>query len=89
VAQQDYLAAARLVLPGATEQFADGSTYHSLVDDSGREHLTRRRVSCCYYFKVAEDGSACTTCPRTSDTERAKRLCEHADRAAAEASAGS
>jgi hypothetical protein len=89
VPQQDYVASARLALPGATEEFVDGTRFYSVVDDSGREHLTRRRVSCCYYFKVAEDGSACTTCPRTSDTERAKRLCEHADRAAAEASAGS
>jgi hypothetical protein len=87
VVQQDYVAAARRVLPGATDQFADGSTFHSLVDDSGREHLTRRRVSCCYYFKVAEDGRACMTCPRTSDAERLKRLCEHADWAAATASA--
>jgi hypothetical protein len=89
VAQQDYVAAARLVLPGPTEQFLDGSTYHVLVDDSGCEHLTRRRVSCCFYFKVAEDGSACTTCPRMSDAERAKRLSERTDRALAEASVGS
>ena len=89
VGQQDFVAAASLVLPGATEQFVDGTTFHSVVDDSGREHLTRRRVSCCYYFKVGEDGSACTTCPRTSDAERVKRLCEHADSAAAEVSAGS
>ena len=75
VAQQDFVAAARLVLPGENEQFVDGSSFHSVADDSGQEHLTRRRVSCCYYFKVAEDGSACTTCPRTSDAERVKRVC--------------
>lgn len=65
--------AARVALPGPTPQFAHGSSYYLAVDGAGGEHLTRRRVSCCYYFKVGDDG-ACTTCPRLSDEERACRL---------------
>lgn len=73
------VAAARLVLPGGTAQFADASSFHTVTDRRGRAHLSRRRVSCCYYFKVSDDGAACTTCPRTTDTERAERLCANTD----------
>jgi hypothetical protein len=65
--------AARLALPGPTPEFAQGSSYYVAVDDNGGEHLTRRRVGCCYYFKVGDEG-ACTTCPRVSDEERLQRL---------------
>lgn len=64
------------VLPGATPEFADGSTVHRLTDHRGREHLSRRRVGCCYYFKVADDGRACATCPRVDDATRAARYAE-------------
>jgi hypothetical protein len=65
--------AAGLVLPGPTPEFTQGSSYYMAVDEAGGEHLTRRRAGCCYYFKVGDEG-ACTTCPRTSDDERAERL---------------
>ncbi|GAA4377683.1 (2Fe-2S)-binding protein [Nocardioides caricicola] len=64
---------ARVVLPGPTPQFAQGTSYYL----AGGEHLTRTRVGCCYYFKVGDDGP-CTTCPRTSAEERARRLAEPA-----------
>ena len=70
---EDCTRAAALVLPGPTPEFAQGSSYYTAVDADGGEHLTRRRVGCCYYFKVGDEG-ACTTCPRTSDGERAQRL---------------
>jgi hypothetical protein len=73
------LAAAALVLPGATTEFAEPSTLHTLVDDRHREHLTRRRVSCCYYFRLAGPDGPCTTCPRTSEAERVRRYTELAD----------
>ncbi|WP_243056329.1 (2Fe-2S)-binding protein [Nocardioides sp. SR21] len=60
---------ARAVLPGPTDQFPQGSSYYLL----GGEHLIRTRVGCCYYFKVGDDG-ACTTCPRTSEEERVRRM---------------
>ena len=73
--------AARLVLPGRTPEFAQGSSYYVAVDESGGEHLTRRRIGCCYYFKVGDEGP-CTTCPRTSNEERAQRLAALAGEAA-------
>lgn len=69
----DSLDSARVVLPGRTPEFAQGSTFYLAADGAGGTHLTRRRVGCCYYYKVGDDG-ACTTCPRTSDEERLGRL---------------
>jgi hypothetical protein len=66
---------ARLVLPGSTMEFPDPSRYYVAVDQARREHLTRRRVSCCHYYKVGTDG-ACTSCPRTTDAERLRRLAD-------------
>ena len=65
--------AARLVLPGPTPEFGQGSSYYVAVDDDGHEHMTRRRVGCCYYFKVGDEGP-CVTCPRVNDSERARLL---------------
>lgn len=65
---------ARTVLPGGTPEFADPSSLYVVEDAAGGEHLTRRRVSCCNYFRVSEVGEACTTCPRTSDEERRRRV---------------
>jgi hypothetical protein len=64
------------VLPGDTAEFADPSSLHLLVDARDRTHVSRRRVGCCYYFKVADDGRACATCPRVDDAERARRYAE-------------
>ncbi|GAA3236064.1 (2Fe-2S)-binding protein [Pseudonocardia petroleophila] len=65
-----------VVLPGATAQFADASSLHRLVDARDRAHVARRRVGCCYYFKVSEDGRPCSTCPRVDDAERVQRYAE-------------
>ena len=64
------------VLPGATAEFGDQSSIHLLTDRRGRTHLSRRRVGCCYYFKVADDEQACSTCPRVDDATRAARYAE-------------
>lgn len=64
------------VLPGGTAEFGDQSSIHLLTDERGRTHLSRRRIGCCYYFKVADDSRACTTCPRLDDAARAARYAE-------------
>ncbi|NMH96425.1 (2Fe-2S)-binding protein [Pseudonocardia acidicola] len=70
---------AALVLPGGTPLFPEPSTLHPFVDARDRIWLSRRRVSCCYYFKVSAAGTACSTCPRTSPAERAQRYADLAD----------
>ena len=63
-----------LVLPGSTSEFADPSTVYRLTDARGREHLSRRRVGCCYYYKVSENGEACAPPARgVNDAERVER----------------
>lgn len=64
------------VLPGGTAEFRDASSLHVLVDALERTHVSRRRVGCCYFFKVADGGRACATCPRVDDAERARRYAE-------------
>lgn len=78
-AAQVILADAATVLPGATSQFRDASSIYRFADVHDRDHVTRRRVSCCYYFKVSDDGRACSTCPRVSDAERVQRYSELED----------
>ncbi|MHA6795205.1 (2Fe-2S)-binding protein [Pseudonocardia bannensis] len=70
---------AGLVLPGGTPEFAEPSALHPFTDALGRVWLSRKRTSCCYYFKVSGDGSACSTCPRTSPAERARRYADLVD----------
>ncbi|PZF83822.1 (2Fe-2S)-binding protein [Jiangella anatolica] len=77
--EEQVVATARTTLPGGADHFADPSSYYTVVDDRGRSHLTRRRISCCFYYKVADDGLPCTTCPRTSDADRAAQLSRFAD----------
>lgn len=67
---------AHLVLPGDVREFKDRSTLHTVVDSLQREHLTRRRLSCCYFYKLDSDREACLTCPRTAPGERAARLAD-------------
>jgi hypothetical protein len=73
------LAEAALVLPGRTPEFADATTLQPFHDDRDRLWVTRRRVSCCFYYRVSPDGSACSTCPRTGARERARRYAELVD----------
>ena len=64
------------VLPGADPEFGERSSVHLLTDGRGRTHLSRRRVGCCYYFKVHDDQEACRTCPRVDDEARALRYAD-------------
>lgn len=64
-----------VALPGGCAEFGASSLYR-FVDARDREHVARRRVGCCYYFKVTDDGRACSTCPRVDDAERVQRYSE-------------
>lgn len=79
ITEKEFVACARVALPGAAAEFPEPSSYCTVTDIRGREHLTRRRVSCCYYYKLSDNAEACTTCPRTTDEERLRLLSEHAD----------
>ncbi|MGH3616062.1 MAG: (2Fe-2S)-binding protein [Pseudonocardia sp.] len=70
---------AAIVLPGGTPEFGDGSALYRLVDARGREHVSRRRVACCYYYRLSGAEGACFTCPRTTDEERVIRAAEWPD----------
>lgn len=61
------------MLPGGTAEFRDASSIYRFTDARDREHVARRRVGCCYYFKVAADDLPCTTCPRVDDAQRVAR----------------
>lgn len=52
------------------------STTHRVVDPHGRVHWTRRRGSCCFHYALPDVESACATCPRVRDDERARMLGE-------------
>lgn len=67
------LAEAAVVLPGGTTGFREASSIYRFADARGREHVTRQRIGCCYYFKVAADDLPCTTCPRVDDGQRMAR----------------
>lgn len=75
-ASSEVLSTARTVLPGGTTEFATASSIYQLTDTRGRPHLSKRRMGCCYYFKSAPDGQACSTCPRVDDGERVRRYAE-------------
>lgn len=75
-AASEVLRLGRTVLPGTTTEFRDRSSIHLLTDGRGHTHLTRRRIGCCYYYKVAEDQRACDTCPRVDDETRAVRYAD-------------
>ncbi|WNZ13986.1 (2Fe-2S)-binding protein [Streptomyces sp. 11x1] len=65
--------AASAVLPGAQAPFPGGADFRSLRTSDGREHPTRTRLGCCLYYTI-RPAEACSTCPRTCDAERLRRL---------------
>ena len=58
-AAREVLRLGALVLPGATPEFSERSTVYPLTDARGRDHLSRRRVGCCYYYKVTARRGLC------------------------------
>jgi hypothetical protein len=65
--------AAADVLPGARAPFPGGADFRTLRTGDGREHPTRTRMGCCLYYTI-RPSEACSTCPRTCDAERLRRL---------------
>ncbi|WP_330285957.1 (2Fe-2S)-binding protein [Streptomyces sp. NBC_00576] len=69
----DAVRAATELLPSAVSPYPGGADFRHLTDASGRRHPTRTRAGCCLYYTIRPD-EACSTCPRTCDTERLRRL---------------
>jgi hypothetical protein len=63
---------ARLVLADGEKPLTSASTICQVTDDRGRTHWTRRRSSCCFLYALPGVERPCASCPRVSDTERAR-----------------
>lgn len=61
---------ATLLLPGRTSEFRAASSLYRFTDLHGRAHVSRRRVACCFYYRLPGAADACFTCPRTGDDGR-------------------
>jgi FhuF 2Fe-2S C-terminal domain len=62
-----------LLLPGASDPYAGGAGFRELTAEDGRVLPTRDRVTCCLFYTLRPDDT-CVTCPRTCDSERARKL---------------
>ncbi len=65
---------ARLVLADGEKPLTSASKIRQVTDDRGRTHWTRRRGSCCFLYALPGVKHPCASCPRLSDTERARIL---------------
>jgi FhuF 2Fe-2S C-terminal domain len=65
---------ARLVLADGEKPLTSASRIRQVTDDRGRTHWTRRRGSCCFLYALPGVAHPCASCPRLSDTERARIL---------------
>jgi len=65
--------AATALLPSAEAPFPGGADFRHLTGADGRSHPTRTRMGCCLHYTV-RPAEACSTCPRTCDAERLRRL---------------
>lgn len=65
--------AATEVLPIPVPPYPSGADFRHLVGDDGTRHATRTRTGCCMFYAI-RPAEACSTCPRTSDAERLRRL---------------
>lgn len=68
-----------LLLPGGTTPYAGGAVFRELTAPAGTDGpspwvtRTRDRLTCCRFYTISPD-DACTTCPRTCDADRIRRL---------------
>ncbi|MFC8342962.1 (2Fe-2S)-binding protein [Streptomyces sp. NPDC057280] len=65
--------AATEVLPVAVPPYPTGADFRHLAGADGRRHPTRTRTGCCMFYAI-RPAEACSTCPRTGDAERLRRL---------------
>ena len=63
---------ARLVLADGEKPLTSASTICEVTDDRGHTHWTRRRGSCCFLYALPGVELPCASCPRVSDSERAR-----------------
>ncbi|WP_369174720.1 (2Fe-2S)-binding protein [Streptomyces sp. R28] len=71
--EDDAVRAATELLPTSLAPYPAGAGFRHLTTEDGHRHPTRTRSGCCMYYTIRPD-EACTTCPRTSDAERLRRL---------------
>ncbi len=71
--EADAVRAATELLPTGLSPYPAGAGFRHLTTDDGHRHPTRTRTACCMYYTIRPD-EACSTCPRTCDTERLRRL---------------
>lgn len=67
------ITAATEVLPVAVPPYPSGADFRHLAGSDGRRHPTRTRTGCCMFYAI-RPAEACSTCPRTGDAERLRRL---------------
>ncbi|MEU6854250.1 (2Fe-2S)-binding protein [Actinacidiphila alni] len=67
------------LLPGGTTPYAGGAAFRELTAPIGTDEpsptvtRTRDRLTCCRFYTISP-ADACTTCPRTCDADRIRRL---------------
>ncbi|MFF7196918.1 (2Fe-2S)-binding protein [Streptomyces sp. NPDC008079] len=67
------------LLPGGTTPYAGGAAFRELTVPTGTDapsppvSRTRDRLTCCRFYTISP-ADACTTCPRTCDADRIRRL---------------
>ncbi|MEV0221871.1 (2Fe-2S)-binding protein [Streptomyces sp. NPDC050704] len=71
--EPDAVRAAGALLPSAVPPFPGGADFRDLTGSDGRQHTTRTRTGCCLYYTI-RPAEACSTCPRTCDAERLRRI---------------
>lgn len=65
--------AAGELLPEPVPPFPGGAGFRSLTGLDGQSYPTRTRLGCCMYYTISP-AEACSTCPRTCDAERLRRI---------------
>ncbi|MBP0460044.1 (2Fe-2S)-binding protein [Streptomyces montanisoli] len=63
----------RRLLPEPVAPYAGSAAFRELTVRDGQSVPTRDRVTCCLFYTLRPD-STCATCPRTCDSERARKL---------------
>ncbi|MER5882937.1 (2Fe-2S)-binding protein [Streptomyces sp. NPDC001941] len=64
-----------LLLPGTAKPYVGTPGFRELAGPEGRPLPTRDRASCCLFYTLRPEDT-CSTCPRTCDAERVRRLSE-------------
>ncbi|MFE6617929.1 (2Fe-2S)-binding protein [Streptomyces sp. NPDC057740] len=71
--EDDAVRAATGLLPKSVAPYPGGADFRHLTTADGHRHPTRTRAGCCMYYTI-RPAEACSTCPRTCDRERLRRL---------------